>query len=159
VDLRVLSRKPSTNKRIVIILPIAMLRPLLMRTAQKVELAIIFSLVIINMVLTILRTVYSINVDLMKYPDQNVLWYFLQVTISVIVCALPCYRGMLWRKRSESLRRMNRFGSGSSEFAGIWQRYLVSVGERTPVSTPKEIVQCRTPNSTLSSSVAPGTAI
>jgi hypothetical protein len=104
------------NEHIVIVLPIAMLKPLLMKTSQKIELAIIFSLVVIDMVSTILRTVYSINVDLLKYPDQNVLWYFLQATISVIVCALPCYRGMLSRKTNSSLQHLNRFGSGSSEF-------------------------------------------
>ena len=109
-----------------------MLKPLLMKTSQKIELAIIFSLVIVNMVMTILRTVYSINVDFIKYPHQNVLWYFLQVTISVIVCALPCYRGMLSRKRNGSLRHLNRFRSGSSEFADIWRRYLASVEEHAP---------------------------
>jgi hypothetical protein len=105
-----------------------MLRPLLMRTAQKLELAIIFLLVAVNMVLTILRTVYSIDVDLARFPDQNVLWYFLQATGSVIVCALPCYRGVLTRKNPASLSH-DGMNTSESEFADIWQRYLVSIGE------------------------------
>lgn len=118
-----------------------MLKPLLMKTSQKVELAIIFGLVVVNMVLTILRTVYSLDVDLMRFPDQNILWVFLQVTITVIVCALPCYRGILSRKKNESLRRIQRFNSDSSEFAEIWQRYLVSIGERRPASTSRDMEQ------------------
>lgn len=154
-----LSRRAGTNKRIVIILPISMLRPLLMSTSQKIELAIIFSLVLVNMAMTILRTVYSIEVDLMKFPDQNVLWYFLQVTLSVIVCALPCYRGMLSRKRNGSLRHLDRFGSGSSEFAEIWERYLVSIGEQTPDTTRREMEQSNTSTPSSSGGVPPGTAI
>jgi hypothetical protein len=136
-----------------------MLRPLLMKTSQKFELALIFSLVVVNMVLSILRTVYSIDVDLIKFPDQNVLWYFLQVTITVIVCALPCYRGMLCRKRNGSLRHLNRFGSGSSEFAEIWQRYLVSIGEHGPDSVQREMEQSKASGSTSTTSAPPGMAI
>lgn len=125
-----------------------MLRPLLMKTSQKIELGIIFCLVVVNMVLTILRTVYSIALDLQKFPDQNVLWCFLQVTMSVIVCTLPCYRGILSRKKREgSLRQMDRFASGSSEFAEIWQRYLVSVGERSPGAPRREMEQTGTTES------------
>ncbi|KAF2683006.1 hypothetical protein K458DRAFT_340881 [Lentithecium fluviatile CBS 122367] len=148
---------------LLIALPCTMLKPLLMKTSQKIELAIIFCLVVVNMVLTILRTVYSIDVDLMKFPDQNVLWYFLQVTITVIVCALPCYRGMLCRKRNGSLRHLERFGSGSSEFAEIWQRYLVSVGEHSQESRQREMEQSKTSQSTSTKSipprVPPGTAV
>lgn len=136
-----------------------MLKPLLMKTSQKIELAIIFSLVLVNMVLTILRTVYSIQVDLMKFPDQNVLWYFLQVTISVIVSALPCYRGLLWRKRCSSLQHLNRFGSGSSEFAEIWQRYLVSMGGNTPEMSQGDVGRSHISNSTVANHTPPGTAI
>ncbi|KAF2439328.1 hypothetical protein P171DRAFT_436025 [Karstenula rhodostoma CBS 690.94] len=110
------------------VLPLAMLRPLLMRTAQKLELAFIFLLVAVNMVLTILRTVYSIDVDLARFPDQNVLWCFLQASGAVIVCALPCYRGILTRKKADPLRNDDMTAS-ESEFADIWQRYIVSIGE------------------------------
>lgn len=155
----VLLRSAVANNLKVIILPISMLKPLLMKTSQKIELAIIFSLVLVNMVLTILRTVYSIDVDLMKFPDQNVLWYFLQVTISVIVCALPCYRGLLARKRGSSIQHLNRFGSGSSEFAEIWQRYLVSIGEQTPEMSQGDVRRTQESGSTANKYTPPGTAI
>jgi hypothetical protein len=100
-----------------------------MRTAQKLELAIMFLLVVINMVLTLLRTVYSIDVNLARFPDQNVLWYFLQATGSVIVCALPCYRGVLTRQKPASPPN-GQMTSSESEFADIWQRYLISIGEK-----------------------------
>lgn len=109
-------------------LPLAMLKPLLMRTSQKIELAIIFSLGGINMLLTILRTVYSLDVVLAKFPDQNLLWCFLQATVAVIVCALPCYRGILKRNKSDSMRA-NDLDTSELEFADIWQRYLISIGE------------------------------
>jgi hypothetical protein len=109
-----------------------------MKISQKIELGIIFSLVLVNMGLTILRTVYSVDRDLVKYPDQNVLWYFLQTTISVIVCALPCYRGMLSRRKNGSTGRLGRFRSESAEFAEIWERYLVSVGEHPSETAGKD---------------------
>ena len=121
------SARDLTDCFTVAALPLAMLRPLLMRTSQKLELAIIFCLVIVNMVMTILRTAYSINVNLAKFPDQNILWCFLQPTVAVIVCALPCYRGILSRKKADPLR--NNLSTSESEFADIWQRYLISIGE------------------------------
>jgi hypothetical protein len=111
-----------------------MLKPLLMRTSQKLELAIIFSLVFVNMVMTILRTVYSVDVELARFPDQNVLWCFLQPTAAVIVCAMPCYRGMLTRKRPSSMLH-GPVDTSESEFADIWQRYLHSIGESKDGST------------------------
>lgn len=113
-----------------------MLKPLLMRVSQKLELAIIFSLVIINMVMTILRTVYSVDIQLSRFPDQNILWCFLQPTVAVIVCALPCYRGMLTRKRTEALRQSQT--SSEAEFADIWQRYLLSIGEQKDAARTRE---------------------
>lgn len=110
------------------LLPLAMLKPLLMRMSQKLELAIIFLLVVINMVFTTLRTVYSLDVDLARFPDQNILWGFLQGSSCVVVCALPCYRGVLARKKPESLRA-DEFNTSEAEFADVWQRYLVSIGE------------------------------
>jgi hypothetical protein len=130
--------KKTTDEGIVIVLPIVQLRPLLMKISQKIELGIIFSLVLVNMALTILRTVYSVDRELEKYPDQNVLWYFLQTTISVIVCALPCYRGMLSRHRNGSTGRRERLRAESAEFAEIWERYLVSVGEHPPEAAGKD---------------------
>ena len=111
-----------------------MLKPLLMRTAQKLELAIIFSLVAVNVVMTLLRTVYSVDVQLAKFPDQNILWCFLQPTAAVIVCAMPCYRGILTRKRPNSLHH-GPVDTSESEFADIWQRYLTSIGESKDGST------------------------
>lgn len=100
----------------------------MMRTSQKLELAVIFLFVAVNMVLTILRTVYNLNVDLQRFPDQGLLFFFMQASGSVIVCALPCYRGILTRKKSTSLRDQH-LNTSESEFADIWQRYLISIGE------------------------------
>ncbi|KAF1976827.1 hypothetical protein BU23DRAFT_551265 [Bimuria novae-zelandiae CBS 107.79] len=123
-------------------LPLAMLRPLLMKTSQKMELAVIFLLVVINMVMTILRTVYSVDINLARFPDQNILWCFLQVSVAVIVCALPCYRGILMRTKSKSLPGGDQ-NSSEAEFADIWQRYLISIGEHKDGSRtdPEKVIE------------------
>jgi hypothetical protein len=124
----------------VMIVPIAMLKPLLMKLSQKLELSIIFGLVTVNIVLTVLRTVYSVDLDFANFPDRNVVWCFLQVTLSVIVCALPCYRGTLMRTKNGWLKNFSRFGSRDSETGGFWQRYFTSSGERSSESIKKEMV-------------------
>jgi hypothetical protein len=85
------------------LLPIAMLRSSIMHTSQKVGLAAVFGLVTIDIIFDILRTVYTASMDLANFPDQNTLWALLEPTIAVIVCALPCYRGFLSRRRKTSL--------------------------------------------------------
>lgn len=77
------------------ILPIAVLKSLHMSMRQKIGLAFVFALVLIIVAIDILRTVYTLDMDLKQGQDANALWGVLEPTIAVIVCALPCYRGIL----------------------------------------------------------------
>lgn len=77
------------------ILPISILRPLMMGTRQKIGLSLVFALVLIIVALDILRTVYTLKLDLKDNKDTNAMWTILEPAIAVIVCALPCYRGLL----------------------------------------------------------------
>lgn len=96
------SLKNDTNRLSVMALPIAMLRPLRMRIAQKVALGVIFGLVLINMVFEVLRTILVIAVDLQRFQGHGVLCFILQATMTVIVCTLPCYRGLLLKRKKVS---------------------------------------------------------
>lgn len=77
------------------VLPIAMIQTLRMAAVQKIGLAITFALVLVIVSMDILRTIYTLSMDLSKGQDSNALWGILEPTIAVIVCALPCYRGLL----------------------------------------------------------------
>lgn len=77
------------------ILPIAMLKSIQMGIMQKIGLSVGFALVLIIVAMDILRVVYTLEMDLTEGQDANALWVILEPTIAVIVCALPCYRGLL----------------------------------------------------------------
>jgi len=77
------------------VLPISMLKSLHMKTSQKVGLAIVFALVLVIVAMDILRTVYTLAMDLTEGQDANALWGILEPTMAVIVCALPCYHGFI----------------------------------------------------------------
>jgi len=90
------------------VLPIAMLKSLHMGIMQKGGLAIVFALVLIIVAMDILRTVYTLAMDLSESQDSNALWGILEPTIAVIVCALPCYRGFL------------SFNTGNTQNESFW---------------------------------------
>jgi len=78
-----------------------MIHRLRMQLSQKVGLAIIFGLVIINIIMEILRTIYSLTRYSSDLPDEYLIWMFLQVTTSVLVGSLPCFGMLLSRKRRQ----------------------------------------------------------
>lgn len=84
---------------LVIVLPLAILKQMLTGTRQRLGLSVIFGLVVFNIVFEILRTVYSLSRDAERFPDQYDMWCFLQATSAVTVCALPCYAGLLSRRK------------------------------------------------------------
>ncbi|KAF2259940.1 hypothetical protein CC78DRAFT_585327 [Lojkania enalia] len=98
---------------LLMILPIAMLKGMLMRTSQKVGLALVFSLVLVDIAFDILRTVYTAEMK-PEFLDKDSLWAILEPTIAVIVCALPCYRHYLsWNVSRGFTSFINSFQSRS----------------------------------------------
>ncbi|PVH94103.1 hypothetical protein DM02DRAFT_540184 [Periconia macrospinosa] len=85
----------TSGDLLLMILPISILRSLKMGIKQKLGLSFVFALVLIIVVLDILRTVYTLDQNLKEGQDANALWGVLEPSIAVIVCALPCYRGLL----------------------------------------------------------------
>ena len=85
-------------------LPLFMIRHTGLNTAKKIGLALIFGLVLINIIFDVLRTAFTVNRELLRFPFENNTWCHLQITTAVIVCALPCYGALLpHRKRPSSL--------------------------------------------------------
>jgi hypothetical protein len=123
----------------VIVLPIVMLVPMLMHSSQKFGLALVFSLVAIDIAFDILRTVYTTSVYFSQFPDQNAMWAILEPTIAVMVCALPVYRGLLsWHKPANSPTALGDYSSSdSSKFSKLFKQ-SISPTER-PTSIPTEL--------------------
>jgi hypothetical protein len=120
------------------VLPIAMLRSLHMGKTQKFGLVLVFALVLAIVTMDILRTVYTLEMDLSEGQDTNALWGILEPTIAVMICALPCYRGLL---------RFNKCTTQNESFWSIdrvsaWSRLLRasrSVSETTTSNDSEEI--------------------
>lgn len=72
-------------------IPLVMLRHLHIPTHKRLGLALLFSLVLVTIACDIIRTVFTLM------HNSNALWALLEATITVIVCALPCYGGVLSR--------------------------------------------------------------
>lgn len=107
------------------VLPLCMLRSLpLMSLGQKFGLAFCFSLVLVSITFNICRTLYSITIN-PEYRDQNVIWTVLEPTTVIIVCALPCYRGVLSPGRCAMSTISNTF----SGFTGSFWRKSGTSGE------------------------------
>jgi hypothetical protein len=83
-------------------LPIVMVttRMMTLEKPAKIGLIGIFSLVLIDIAFDIVRTVYSLSVDLSYRTNYTAIWTFLEPTIAVIVCALPCYKRLISRNKS-----------------------------------------------------------
>jgi len=78
-----------------------MIRKLRIKKAEKYALVFIFALVIVDVTFEILRLVFTFVTAYGKYPTANTLWVVLDPLISVFICSLPCYRGVLalkWRR-------------------------------------------------------------
>ncbi|KAF2277582.1 uncharacterized protein EI97DRAFT_298194 [Westerdykella ornata] len=100
-------------------LPLVMVTTRLMKLEKsaRIGLIVIFSLVVVDIAFDIVRTVYSLSGTLSTQTNLNSVWTFLEPTIAVTVCALPCYKGFISGKRSKtvsesSLRKPN-FQRGS----------------------------------------------
>ncbi len=94
-----------------------MLKSMRLRTSQKLGIALVFALVTIDILLDILRTVYTASLNFATFPDHNILWVLLEPTIAVMVCALPCYRGLLSKKPTRSSVPWN------NESLSIWSNF------------------------------------
>ena len=79
-----------------------MLRNLQMALSQKLGLAAIFAIVIIDIIFDILRTVYFNSAVLSQFPDVSAVWDLCEPSIAVIVCSLPSYRTLLSRQKSDA---------------------------------------------------------
>ena len=75
-----------------IALPLYMLRGLHIRPAQKVGLAALFLICVVDIVFDILRAAFALDGGILSL---NILWNMLEPIVAVIVCALPTYRGLL----------------------------------------------------------------
>lgn len=115
------------------ILPIAMIRSLHMGFTQKIGLAVVFALVLVIVAMDILRTVYTLAMDLTEGQDANALWGILEPTIAVIVCALPCYRGLL-RLNTGNTQNESFWSFGQSSHRSAWSRLFRSSGSSSSVS-------------------------
>lgn len=70
------------------VLPIWMLQKLQMRVPQKLGLAIIFLLALVDITFDIVRIIYTVK-------GQSIVWDILEPTIAVIISCLPTYRSLL----------------------------------------------------------------
>jgi len=109
------------------ILPIVMLKSLHMGVMHKAGLVAVFALVLVIVAMDILRTVYTLDMDLKEGQDANALWGILEPNIAVIVCALPCYRGLLGF-RPDSSRNQSFW---SFDRSSAWSRLFKSSSSRS----------------------------
>ncbi|KAL5114927.1 hypothetical protein ACEQ8H_007174 [Pleosporales sp. CAS-2024a] len=117
---------------LVMILPTAMLTRLHMGAVHKIGLAAVFALVLVIVAMDILRTVYTLDMDLKQGQDANALWGSLEPTMAVIVCALPCYRGFLgFLPGPDASRNANFWSSSSSSPSSSWRRLFKSFSSRS----------------------------
>ncbi|KAF5875879.1 uncharacterized protein Bfra_002275 [Botrytis fragariae] len=82
-------------------LPLGMLRAMHMPTSRKLGVAAIAGLVIIDILFDVLRTIYTEGSYTNPFPNANAVWALCEPTIAVMVCALPPYRTLLFRKKIE----------------------------------------------------------
>ena len=98
---------------ILMILPLWMLSALHLRRRQKMGLAIVFLVVIIDILFDCLRTAYSINANLGNTND-NINWDNCEAAIAVMVCAFPTYRTLFTsdsRSTGRSYEQIRRNGA------------------------------------------------
>ncbi|APA13286.1 hypothetical protein sscle_10g080560 [Sclerotinia sclerotiorum 1980 UF-70] len=91
----------TTGDIITMTLPLGMLRAMKMSRSRKLGLAAIAALVVIDIVFDILRTIYTVGSYESTFPNANAVWALCEPTIAVMVCALPTYRTLLFRKTPE----------------------------------------------------------
>ena len=103
-----------------------------LQTPQKLALAAVFSLAIIDVIFDILRTVESLDNGTFSGVD---LWASLEIIVAVIVSSLPLYRVLLSRKGRDTLR--SKFSRGfpkhgtTSGMGGLGRSRLPSYTNRS----------------------------
>jgi hypothetical protein len=110
-----------------------MIRKLYIKTSEKIGLGIIFALVLLDITFEVLRIIFTVSFAFTKYPDRNVLWATLDPLISIMVCALPCYRGVCARTWIRSA--VDSYDS--SKFRG-W--FTVSINSQGDPITGKHVI-------------------
>ncbi|KAL9637287.1 MAG: hypothetical protein Q9204_001935 [Flavoplaca sp. TL-2023a] len=98
---------PSDVFNPVMILPWFILRKVQMRTAKKLGIGAIFSVVLITIACDILRTIKSFDEG--AFSDSS-LYTFLEVTLAVIVSCLPIYRRLF---RTRTKKRVQKHKPGA----------------------------------------------
>ncbi|EDN98989.1 predicted protein [Sclerotinia sclerotiorum 1980 UF-70] len=94
-------KTPTQLENLAMTLPLGMLRAMKMSRSRKLGLAAIAALVVIDIVFDILRTIYTVGSYESTFPNANAVWALCEPTIAVMVCALPTYRTLLFRKTPE----------------------------------------------------------
>lgn len=112
-----LGMRHRANHSPVFILPTAMVRKMSMSTGQKIGISIVFALVFVIIVVDILRTIFTLKMG--EFPEENTIWALLEPTIAVILCALPCYRGLVAR------------GASVRSFLSFFSRSLSNISSRS----------------------------
>ena len=123
-------------------LPLAMLRSLKVTRAQKVALAGVFTLALVDIVCDIIRTVATFTATI------NTAFNVLEPTIAVIICALPVYRSYVqglatsnasarWRSWFSSIRSKSSRGGSSGGSSGLrsMEKKLPAMGQRAALGS------------------------
>jgi hypothetical protein len=118
-----------------------MLSRMFIRRTQKIQLSILFGLVSLNLATNILRTLYTINRDLQRYPNLNAVWANLQITTAVMLCALPCYGSLFSRKKKQVTPNKVTFGSGGVQHSGQSKSRLRPSGSLDSMYHEKDTVE------------------
>lgn len=123
-------------------LPLCMIRTLHMRLREKFGLAFIFAIVLVEVIFTILRVVFSVTTAYSKVPMHNTLWASLDPIIAVMVCTLPCYRSCLSFDRARSIIRTPNISLTSSGLMNLMG--VSSPGEKEPLSLESRLNEVST---------------
>jgi hypothetical protein len=118
-----------------------MLSRTFIRRAHKIQLSILFGLVSLNLATNVLRTLYTINRDLKRYPNLNAIWTNLQITTAVMLCALPCYGSLFSRKKQQVTPNNVTFGSGGVQYSGQSKTRLRPSGSLDSMYHDKDTVE------------------
>lgn len=103
-------------------LPLAMIRKLRMRLQEKIVLALVFGLVLVDISFATLSFVYfmaSLESEALETKLWNALWANLDPIVAVLVCTLPCYRSVVSPKRTQPISDNAISSYSSSKFSGV----------------------------------------
>ncbi|KAF1965638.1 hypothetical protein BU23DRAFT_488835, partial [Bimuria novae-zelandiae CBS 107.79] len=124
---------------ILTIMPLMMLQQLFLCRAQKIQLAVMFGLVGVNLATNIVRTYFTVDRELQLSPHLNAPFFILQGSLAVIICALPCYGSQVTRKKKkkhDGIRLID--GSGTVHLGLVYSMESLSAngGSQKDVDSP-----------------------